>query len=135
LVGEMRRLSTGPTTIQWSPVGCSATISHSREAERVREQRYAGASGFPVEAGESLGAAWVARATKSSCCRPSTFTPKRLVRRMRDHVSESRDGQNETRGGSSETAVSELTIYPAGGPDVELPHSSRPYLPRLGSSR
>ena len=51
-----------------------------------------------------------------SCCRPSTLTPKRRARRMRDHVSELRDGQNDSRGGSSETDVSELTIRPVGSP-------------------
>src|SRR4051812_14436104 len=35
---------------------------------------------------------------------------------MRDHVSESREGENETRGGSSETDASELTIRPTGSP-------------------
>ena len=39
-----------------------------------------------------------------------------ISRRIRDHVSEPRDGQNESRGGSSETDVSELTMSPAGSP-------------------
>src|SRR5947209_8127362 len=60
--------------------------------------------------------AGVARVTNRWCCRPSTFTPKRLARRIRDHVSELRDGQNEIRGGSSETDVSEFTMRPAGSP-------------------
>jgi hypothetical protein len=53
---------------------------------------------------------------KRSCRRPSTLTPKRRVRRIRDQVSEPRVGQNESSGGSSETDVSELTMSPAGSP-------------------
>src|SRR4051794_236014 len=60
--------------------------------------------------------AGVARVTKCSWWRASTFTPKWAARRMRDHVSDCRDGQNDTRGGSSETDVNELTINPAGSP-------------------
>ena len=42
--------------------------------------------------------------------------PTRPARRMRDHVSELRDGQNDTSGGSSETDEKEFTINPAGLP-------------------
>src|SRR2546423_5179570 len=76
--------------------------------------------------------AGVARITKRSWCRPSTFTPKRRARRMRDHVSEPRDGQNDTRGGSSETDASEFTINPAGSPSGAAVTSAIPVanLPR-----
>ena len=79
--------------------------------------------------------AGVARLANGSWTRASTFTPNRRVRRMRDQVSELRDGQNDTRGGSSETETSEFTISPAGSPPgvavtnatpvVNLPSASR----------
>jgi len=72
-----------------------------------------GAQSTPVNRSASAG---VARRTKRSCLRPSTLTPKRLVCRMRDHVSDVRDGQKAMSGGSSETDVSEFTIRPAGSP-------------------
>ena len=79
--------------------------------------------------------AGVARLAKRSCCRPSTLTPKRRVRRMRDHVSELRDGQNETRGGSSETDVSEFTISPAGSPSGAAVTNATPVANLPSASR
>src|SRR5215207_11618380 len=103
-------------TIQWSPAGCSATIWHSRVASasvsRGTPPRPRSQSG---PAKRSLPAG-VARLAKPSCRRASTLTAKRPVRRMRDQVSELREGQNDTSGGSSETEVSEFTINPAGSP-------------------
>src|ERR671922_501949 len=116
LMGEMCKLSTRPTTIQWSPVGCSATISHSRLA------RASVTSGAPPRPGSQSrpanrsAPAGVARSANRSCCHPSTLTPKRPARRIRDQVSELRAGENDTSGGSSETEGSEVTISPAGSP-------------------
>ncbi len=84
--------------------------------EGVGEQRYAVCSEFPVEAANRSASAGVARFAKGSCRRPRMFTAKCRARRIRDHVSEPRDGENESRGGSSETEVSEFTINPAGSP-------------------
>src|SRR2546421_2999075 len=74
----------------------------------------------------------LARVTKCSCCRPRTLTPKRLARRMRDHVSEFRDGQNETSNGSSETDVNELMIRPAGSPSCAPVTNATPVAKELG---
>jgi hypothetical protein len=72
---------------------------------------------------------------KGSCWRPSTFTPKRFSRRIRDHVSELRDGQNETRGGSSETEVSEFTMRPAGSPSGAAVMNATPVANLPSASR
>src|SRR5215207_10250292 len=113
-------------TIQWSPAGCSATIWHSRVASasvsRGTPPRPRSQSG---PAKRSLPAG-VARLSKPSCRRASTLTAKRPPRRMRDHVSELREGQNDTRGGSSETDASELTISPAGVPSTAAVTNATP---------
>ena len=88
-----------------------------KRGEGVCEQRDAARSERPVQVGESVrtgGDRSPGELLVDS--RPSTFTPKRRVRRMRDHVSELREGQNDTSGGSSETDASEFTISPAGSP-------------------
>ena len=56
LTGEIRRSSTRPTTIQWSPAGMLGDDLTLEGGEGVREQRYAAASELPVEAGESVRA-------------------------------------------------------------------------------
>ena len=63
------------------------------------------------------------------------FTPKRPARRMRDQVSELRDGQNEIRGGSSETEVSEFTIRPAGSPSGAAVTNATPVANLPSASR
>ena len=103
--------------------------------EGVSEQRHAAASESPVETHESIRAGGGRARRDCSCCRPSMFTPKRPARRMRDQLSELRDGQNETSGGSSETEVDEFTIRagvsPSGAavtnatPVADLPSASR----------
>jgi hypothetical protein len=60
-----------------------------------------------------LAPAGVARATRRSCRRASTLTPKCRAGRLRVDVSELR-GQKDARGGSSETDVSEFTVSPVG---------------------
>jgi hypothetical protein len=80
--------------------------------EGVREQRHAPASRLPARPAKRPAPGGVARFAKRSCRRPSTLTPKRPARRMRDHVSELRDGQNDTSGGSSETARRRLRSTP-----------------------
>jgi hypothetical protein len=72
---------------------------------------------------------------KRSCRRPSTFTPKRLARRIRDHVSELRDGQNAIMAGSSETEASELTIRPAGSPSGAAVTNATPVANLPSASR
>src|SRR5215211_4244324 len=122
-------------TIQWSPAGCSATISHSRTASasvsrgtspRPRSQSRPAKRSLP---------AGVARLAKPSCRRASTLTAKRPVRRRRDQVSELREGQNDTRGGSSETEVSELTISPAGSPSGAAVTKATPVANMPSASR
>jgi hypothetical protein len=66
--------------------------------EGVREQRDAAASELQSRPANRSAPAGVARIAHCSGCRPSTFTPKRPARRMRDHVSGLRDGENETKG-------------------------------------
>jgi hypothetical protein len=63
------------------------------------------------------------------------LTPKCRARRIRDQVSELRDGQNEIRGGSSETEVSELTISPAGSPLGAAVMSATPVAKLPSASR
>jgi hypothetical protein len=63
------------------------------------------------------------------------FTPKRPARRIRDHVSELRDGQNESRGGSSDTEVSEFTINPAGSPSGAAVTNATPVANLPSASR
>src|SRR5215208_5795043 len=116
LFGVVCRWSTWPMTIQWSPAGCWATISHSRVARASVRSGVPWGPGCQSRPAKRSAPAGVARIAKRSCCRPSTFTAKRPARRMRCQVSELREGQNDTRGGSSETEVSELTISPAGWP-------------------
>ena len=63
----------------------------------VDERRYAAATGLQVKAGETVRPGRGGAQRERSCCRPNTFKPKCRARRMRDQVSELRDGQNETR--------------------------------------
>ena len=55
-MGETCRSSTRPTTIQWSPAGCSATISHSRVARASVSSGTPPSPSCPVEAGEAVRA-------------------------------------------------------------------------------
>ena len=116
LMGEMRRSSTRPTTIQWSPAGCSATISHSRVA-RASVSSGAPPRRAPVEAGEAVCAGGGRALCEMLVLAPEHVDAEAPRRRMRDQVSERRDGQERDRWcGSSETDVSELTNNPVGSP-------------------
>jgi hypothetical protein len=84
--------------------------------EGVGDQRCAAAPELPVQVGEPIRAGRSRPPANRSWCQPSTLTPKRPARRMRDQVSELRAAQNDTSGGSSETDVSEFTINPARSP-------------------
>src|SRR5215210_2001610 len=135
VMGGMRRSSTRPTTIQWSPAGCSATISHSREMRASVSSGAPPGPGSQSRPANRSAPAGVARTANRSCCRPSRFTPKRRVRRIRDPRSESRLGQNEISGGSSETDVSEFTISPAGAPSGAAVTKATPVAKRPSASR
>ena len=84
--------------------------------ERAGKKRHARATGMPVQPGKRSAPGGVARATNASCSALRMLTPNWPVFRMRDHVSDAREGETRTSGGSSETELNELTITPAGSP-------------------
>ncbi|MEA2269100.1 MAG: hypothetical protein QOC64_1710, partial [Solirubrobacteraceae bacterium] len=72
-----------------------------QHGQGAREQRHAAMSRRPVPAGEAVRAGEARGLANRSCSCAGTFTPKCRARRIRDHVSELREGQNDTSGGSS----------------------------------
>jgi hypothetical protein len=113
--------------------GAGAGAAVEAAAAGREDQRDVGELGFG--AGGQAAPAGVTRIANRSCCRPRMFTPKRPARRIRDHVSELRDGQNESRGGSSETKVSEFTINPADSPSGAAVTNATPVANLPSASR
>jgi hypothetical protein len=79
--------------------GMFATISHSRLARASVSSGAPWRPGSHSRSAKRSAPARVARVTNRSWWRPSTVTPKRPMRRMRDQVSGVREGQKATSGG------------------------------------